>query len=55
MTQAVLDDEDDEPSEQNTHELIGNLVVSRVHFQFRRLQDGNIPKDTKITAIPEHK
>ena len=29
--------------------------MSRVHFQFRRLQDGDIPKNTKLTAIPEHK
>lgn len=49
------DDEEDEPSEQNTEEHIANLIVTRVHFQFRRLQDGDIPKNTKLTAIPEHK
>lgn len=53
--QPLSEDDDEEPSEQNTEELIGDLSVSRVHFQFRRLQDGDIPKNTKVTAIPEHK
>jgi len=47
--------EEEEVSEQNTEELIGNLIISAVHFQFRRLQDGDIPRNTKLTAIPEHK